>query len=82
MPNSIERMWRQPGRRTLLGMVAGLVVWPGYGHAQGTSQAADIRKAVTDLYAGLQTIMRMGAGATFPQKFAQLAPVIDRAFDL
>ena len=82
MPGSIDRMWRRPGRRALLGMAVALSAWPGQGRTQGTAQAAEARKPVGDLIAGLQAIQRMGAGATFPQQFAQLTPVIDRDFDL
>jgi phospholipid transport system substrate-binding protein len=66
------------GRRLLL--AGGLLMWPALSWTQGASQEA--QKSVSELYAGLQVIMRMGSGAAFPQKFNQLAPVIDRTFDL
>jgi len=69
-------------RRTVSGMVVASVIWPEVCFAQAGGQAAEARRPVSDLYAGLQTIMRMGAGASFQQKFNTLAPVIDRSFDL
>jgi len=50
--------------------------------AQGGSQAAEAQKPVNELYAGLRGTMRLGAGTPFQRKFDQLAPVIDRTFDL
>src|SRR6266702_6467351 len=86
MPNSIERMRKRTNRRPLLGMAVALVVWRtrgwAQGSSQGTGQAADAQRPVSELYAGLQTVMRMGAHATFQQQFNTLAPVIDRVFDL
>ncbi len=70
-----------PGRRALLAVMAAAALWPGRGKAQG-SQVADAQRVVSELYTGLQSIMRMGAGASFQQKFNTLAPVIDRVFDL
>lgn len=67
------------GRRALLGLAVACVVLPGAADAQA---AAEAQRPVSDLYAGLQTIMRMGAGVPFPQKFNQLAPYIDRDFNL
>jgi phospholipid transport system substrate-binding protein len=73
-------------RRLLLGLAAAAVAWPGLapgvGQAQVTSQAAEAQKIVSELYAGLRGIMSLGAGAPFQRKFDQLAPVIDRDFDL
>jgi phospholipid transport system substrate-binding protein len=58
-------------------------VWPISGQAQGTGRATDAQKPISDLYAALETVMQMGTtGATFQQRFDQLAPVIDRVFDL
>ncbi len=66
------------GRRALLGVAAAGLLGPRFGHAQGAAATAP----VSELYAGLQNIMRMGASAPFQQKFNQLAPVIDRTFNL
>jgi phospholipid transport system substrate-binding protein len=75
-------MGQRPGRRSLLAVAAATAMGPGIGLAQGASQAAEAQKVVGELYAGLQAIMRMGAGASFQQKFNTLAPVIDKVFDL
>jgi phospholipid transport system substrate-binding protein len=75
-------MGQRPGRRSLLAVAAATAMGPGVGLAQGAGQAAEGQKVVGELYAGLQAIMRMGAGASFQQKFNTLAPVIDRVFDL
>jgi phospholipid transport system substrate-binding protein len=72
---------QQPGRRSLLAAAGVAAVWPRVGKAQG-GQTAEAQRVVNGLYAGLQSIMKMGAGAPFQQKFNTLAPVIDRVFDL
>jgi phospholipid transport system substrate-binding protein len=82
MKNMIDPMVKLPGRRLMLGMAAAVAVWPREGHAQAAGQAVEARKPVADLYSGLQATMRMGTNAAFQQQFNQLAPVIDRDFDL
>jgi len=79
--DSTEHAVPQPGRRSLLGllMAAGCAVSAGESRAQAPN-AADARQPVSDLYAGLEAEMR--AGGTFQQRFALLAPLIDRVFDL
>jgi len=49
-----------------------------------TAQAADSEASapIAALNAGLIQAMRSGKAAPFPQRFAALAPVVDRAFDL
>ena len=42
----------------------------------------DARQPIIQLYAALQAVMRMGRTAPFQQRFDQLAPTIDRVFDL
>jgi len=66
-------------RRALLALVLAGAALPAPGHAD---QAAQIRAPVADLYAALETQMRAGHHAPFRQRFDQLAPVIDRVFDL
>lgn len=83
MTKTLERTGSWPRRRTLLWAAAGIVVWPRLGDAQGAALAAAAQKPISDLYAALTVAMRMGSnGATFQQRFDQLAPVIDRVFDL
>ncbi len=64
-------------RRTLLGVAAMLPFAAGRAWAQ-----SDSRQVVQELYDGLRASLRMGANATFQQRFDRLAPVIDRVFDL
>jgi phospholipid transport system substrate-binding protein len=84
MTNAMERVGPRPGRRSLLGLLLASAVWGGglaVGKAQGQAGGqADARQAVSELYAGLEAEMR--AGGSFQQRFALLAPVIDRVFDL
>ena len=42
----------------------------------------EVSAPITALNAGLIQAMRSGKAAPFPQRFAALAPVVDRAFDL
>jgi len=74
---SVDRGWNRPGRRTLFGIAAAGMAWAGQSRAQSP---ADAHKVIADLYAALQTEMR--SGLRFQQRFDQLAPVIDRVFDL
>ena len=82
MLNEFERLGL-PGRRSLLGVFAASV-WFTLGPALGPAQAqsGDARQAISTLYAGLQTVMRMGPGTPFQQRFDRLTPVIDQVFDL
>ncbi len=85
MPGVRELMRSGLGRRWLLVRSIASLGAAGIGARVGESRAqianaADARKAVSDLYAGLEAEMR--AGGTFQQRFALLAPVIDRVFDL
>jgi phospholipid transport system substrate-binding protein len=83
MQNSFEPIGCRPARRRLLAMAVIPAIWPFRGQAQGTRQAIAAQKPISDLYAVLETVMQMGTrGATFQQRFNQLAPVIDRVFDL
>jgi phospholipid transport system substrate-binding protein len=62
---------------------AAAAMWPLRGNTQGAARVPDAQKVVSELYAGLQTVMQMGsARASFQQRFDRLAPVIDRVFNL
>ena len=50
--------------------------------SNGSSQTADPRAAIVDLYTTLQIVMRLGTATPFQQRFDRLAPIIDRDFDL
>jgi phospholipid transport system substrate-binding protein len=65
-------------RRYSIGMTLAAVV----GVASARAQGGDPRQGVSELYVGLQTVMRMGPAAPFQQRFDRIAPVIDRVFDL
>lgn len=83
MQNSSEFTGGRLGRRWLLATAAAAAVWPMRGFAQGAAKATDAQKPVSELYAALQAAMQMGSsGAGFQQRFARLAPAIDRAFNL
>lgn len=70
------------GRRRLLALVlAGVVIAagrPGAGWAADPDPAAPVAK----LYDALEASMRAGRDTPFRQRFHQLAPIIDRVFDL
>lgn len=83
MKNSFELNGGRPSRRWLLAMAAVSAVWPMPSEAQEIGHATEAQKPISELYAGLQTVMQMGStGATFQQRFDRLAPVIDRVFNL
>ena len=70
----------QLGRRALF--AAASAVWIGLA---GPAFAADEPQAIApvrDLIAGLVAVMKAGPSTPFEQRFALLAPVIDRTFDL
>ena len=75
----------RPGRRSLLAWTLAAI---GTGAAvglvgrRGAAQGTEPIQVVTDLYAALQAVMRVGKTTPFQQRFAQLAPAIDRDFDL
>jgi phospholipid transport system substrate-binding protein len=52
------------------------------GGRQGRAQNTDPRQPVVELYAALHAAMRMGHAAPFRQRFDELAPAIEQAFDL
>jgi phospholipid transport system substrate-binding protein len=80
---STEGGTSRPGRRTLAGWVlaltGGAVI--GMGGRQSAAQT-NPKQPVDELYAALRAAMRAGHATPFKQRFDQLAPVIDRTFDL
>ena len=64
-------------RRTVLAMAGTAILT-----SNGSSQTADPRAAIVDLYTTLQIVMRLGTATPFQQRFDRLAPIIDRDFDL
>ncbi len=44
--------------------------------------STDVRQPIVALYATLEKLMRAGQATPFPDRFAILAPVIDRVYDL
>jgi phospholipid transport system substrate-binding protein len=71
-------------RRTLLvsaALSAGAAAagWPVSGQAQ---TADPLDRPLRDLYAALESVMRTGRTAPFPQRFETLAPVVEQVFDL
>jgi phospholipid transport system substrate-binding protein len=79
MSDTMKRAGPRISRRLLPGLLIASVAF-GVSHAQGTAQTGDARQSVDALYAALRAGMR--AGGSFQQRFDQLAPVIDRVFDL
>lgn len=68
-------------RRTVI--AAGLAGALGAALASAAWAAdTEVSAPITALNAGLIQAMRSGKAAPFPQRFAALAPVVDRAFDL
>ena len=70
------------GRRIFL---AGSLAAVGAALVAPAARAAGEAPAVAPisaLYAGLLTVMKEGHATPFPQRFATLAPMVDRAFDL
>jgi phospholipid transport system substrate-binding protein len=72
------------GRRTLLAgtymLIGGALT--GIGGRRSKAQTANPRQPVDELYVALRAAMRAGRATPFKQRFDQLAPVIDRVFDL
>jgi phospholipid transport system substrate-binding protein len=80
MTDAIELMWSRFGRRPALGAALASIAWSGRAVAQVAAQYSDARRPVGDLYAGLAAIGR--TGGAFQQQFNELAPIINRDFDL
>ena len=74
-----EGLWTI-SRRGWLVATASLIVVAAASSAQAAaSDAADV---IQELDTGLIAVMKAGGTASFQQRFAMLAPVIDRTFDL
>jgi phospholipid transport system substrate-binding protein len=54
----------------------------GLGVRPGEAQTSNPKQPVDELYVALRAAMRAGRATPFKQRFDQLAPVIDRTFDL
>jgi phospholipid transport system substrate-binding protein len=67
-------------RRVLLG--ATVLAVAGVPFSAGAVDAAAAVTPIQQLCDGLLTIMRAGRAVPFAQRFSQLAPVVDKAFDL
>jgi len=66
-------------RRRLLGLLlAGLVAGPVAARAAGSTA----ERPVSELNDSLVTVMKAGPTASFPRRYAMLAPVIESVFDL
>lgn len=76
-PSPPSRRAAAVARRSLL-RLALLAAVPIPALAAGADPTAPIK----DLYAGLETLMRQGSAKPFSDRFHEIAPVIDRAFDL
>lgn len=68
-------------RRLLLPVLAGV---PLVGRAAWGQAAGDngLSQPLTSLYTSLEAVMRAGKATPFTQRFNNLAPAVDRAFDL
>ncbi|GAN77835.1 ABC transporter substrate-binding protein [Acidisphaera rubrifaciens] len=74
-------------RRRLLGfaaagVAAALLARPGLAHAASYAEGDGAAAPVKALGDALIQAMRAGAGTPFAQRYAMIAPAIDRAFDL
>ncbi|HEY4174101.1 MAG TPA: ABC transporter substrate-binding protein [Rhodopila sp.] len=72
-------------RRGLIAATAAALLCAAVPGASTPARAADAAAAIApiqQLIGGLQQVMKAGMGASFSQRFAMLAPVIDRTFDL
>jgi phospholipid transport system substrate-binding protein len=66
-------------RRALLTL--GLATLASFGSARAQDDNA-IEQPVEGLYAGLESVMRSGRSTPFPKRFSELAPAVERVFDL
>ena len=77
-------MHRRPPSLTRRGVLLGLAL-TGFVAAPSVLRAAtldDVGKPIAELNAGLLQAMRGGTKTAFASRFAALAPLVDRAFDL
>ncbi len=78
MARSFDHTGTPIARRPVIVMAAAAVAWVGRRHAQ----AADATQPINELYTALHATMRLGTGVPFQRRFDQLAPVIDKVFDV
>jgi len=74
-----EPATRRLGRRRLLCLAVGASITPRLTRAAAPSDPA---APIAMLYTALEALMRLGAAASFRTRYQQIAPVIDRTFDL
>ena len=67
-------------RRGLLAATAAGLLWAAIPARAANNEA--VIAPIQQLIGGLEQVMKAGMGASFSQRFAMLAPVIDRTFDL
>jgi phospholipid transport system substrate-binding protein len=72
----------EAGRRRLLAVTLAGVAIAAVRPVAGRAADADPVAPVSELYHALEASMRAGHGTPFRQRFQQLAPVVDRVFDL
>jgi len=70
---------RRLGRRRLLGLALGATITPCLTRAAAPPDPA---APIAMLYTALEALMRLGSAASFHTRYHQIAPVIDRTFDL
>jgi phospholipid transport system substrate-binding protein len=66
-------------RRALLSGLAAALALP---HDALAQDASEVRQPIVMLYGALEKLMRAGQATPFPERFAILAPVIDKVYDL
>ncbi|HEY1413017.1 MAG TPA: ABC transporter substrate-binding protein [Rhodopila sp.] len=72
-------------RRGMIAATAAALLCAGVPGAATPARAADDAAAIApirQLIGGLEQVMKAGMGAPFSQRYAMLAPIIDRTFDL
>jgi phospholipid transport system substrate-binding protein len=67
-------------RRGLIAATAAGLLWAAIPARAASNEA--VIAPIQQLVGGLEQVMKAGMGASFSQRFAMLAPVIDRTFDL
>ena len=70
-----------PSRRGLLSCL-GVVVFETIARSAAAQNTADVTAPVQQFYQALLVIMKAGRMTPFTQRFATLAPVLEKAFDL
>ncbi|MGH7155496.1 MAG: ABC transporter substrate-binding protein, partial [Acetobacteraceae bacterium] len=70
-----------PSRRRLLSCL-GVVVLEATARSADAQSAADVTAPIQQFYQALLAIMKAGRTTPFTQRFATLAPVLEKSFDL